>query len=86
MARRQVLVQLDDALVASLDHRAGEAGMSRSQLIRVAVAAHLRDLEWEEADRAAIEAYRRAPEDSRELPALDHLAAEVLAEEDWSEA
>jgi metal-responsive CopG/Arc/MetJ family transcriptional regulator len=57
-----VLVQLDDALVAALDERAGSAGISRSELIRTAIAAHLRDLDWEEGDRAAIDAYRRMPE------------------------
>jgi len=85
VARKQVLVQLDDELVAALDRRAEVGGISRSQLIRNAIAAHLRDLDWEEADRATIEAYRRAPEDPRELPALDRLAAETLGEEDRAE-
>ncbi len=85
VARKQVLVQLDDELVTALDERAGTAGMSRSELIRRAIAAHLRDLEWEEADRAAIEAYRRLPEDARELPALERLAAEILGGTDRDE-
>lgn len=85
VARKQVLVQLDDALVAALDRRANEAGVSRSELIRIAIADHLRDLDWEEADRAAIEAYRRVPEDARELLALDRLAVEILVDEDRPE-
>jgi predicted transcriptional regulator len=85
VARKQVLVQLDDALVAALDRRANEAGVSRSELIRTAIADHLRDLDWEEADRAAIEAYRRVPEDARELPALDRLAVEILGDEERNE-
>jgi len=85
VARKQVLVQLDDELVAALDRRAEEGGISRSQLIRNAIAAHLRDLDWEEADRATMEAYRRAPEDPRELPALDRLAAETLGVEEQAE-
>lgn len=80
VTRKQVLVQLDDELVAALDLQAETSGISRSQLIRNAIAAHLRDLEWEEADRAAIEAYRRVPEDARELPALERLAIEVLGD------
>jgi metal-responsive CopG/Arc/MetJ family transcriptional regulator len=71
--------------VAALDRRANEAGVSRSELIRTAIADHLRDLDWEEADRAAIEAYRRVPEDSRELPALDRLAVEILGDEERRE-
>jgi metal-responsive CopG/Arc/MetJ family transcriptional regulator len=84
VTRKQVLVQLDDELVDSLDRRARRAGVSRSELIRMAVAAHLRDLDWAEADRAAVEAYRRAPEEPTELPALDALAVETLGDEDWT--
>jgi metal-responsive CopG/Arc/MetJ family transcriptional regulator len=60
--RKQVLVQLDDELVSALDARAKGAGMSRSELIRQAIADHLRDLQWEEDERAAVAAYRRSPE------------------------
>ena len=81
VARKQVLVQLDDDLVAALDRRAARAGISRSELIRKAIARHLRDLEWEEADRVAVEAYTRIPEDPAELAALDQLAGEVLGGE-----
>ena len=62
MVRKQVLVQLDDALVEALDTRAQGTGVSRSELIRRAIASHLRDLDWAEQDRAAVESYRRAPE------------------------
>ncbi len=62
VARRQVLVQLDDALVDALDARAAAAEVSRSELIRRAIADHLRDLEWAEADELAVGSYRRSPE------------------------
>jgi hypothetical protein len=62
VARRQVLVQLDDALVEALDARAEAAEVSRSELIRRAIADHLRDLEWAEADELAVASYRRSPE------------------------
>ena len=62
MVRKQVLVQLDDALVEALDTRAQGTGVSRSELIRRAIASHLRDLEWAEQDRAAVESYRTTPE------------------------
>jgi predicted transcriptional regulator len=62
VTRRQVLVQLDNALVEALDARARAAAVSRSELIRGAVADHLRDLEWAEADDLAMASYRRSPE------------------------
>jgi metal-responsive CopG/Arc/MetJ family transcriptional regulator len=62
VARRQVLVQLDDALVAELDTLAQKVGVSRSELIRRAIASHLRDLDWAEQDRLAVASYRRSPE------------------------
>jgi metal-responsive CopG/Arc/MetJ family transcriptional regulator len=79
-----VLVQLDDELVAALDRRARTTGMNRSELIRIAIGEHIRDLEWAEADLAAIEAYRRLPESETELRALDELAVETLGDEDWT--
>ena len=62
VARKQVLVQLDDRQVAELDHRAREARVSRSELIRRAVDAHLRDLDWERLDQQTIAGYARVPE------------------------
>jgi len=63
VARKQVLVQLDDALVEALDTQAQAAGISRSELIRRAIADHLRDIEWAEHDAVAVAAYRRRPEE-----------------------
>jgi metal-responsive CopG/Arc/MetJ family transcriptional regulator len=62
VTRRQVLVQLDDALAEALDARAKAAEVSRSELIRGALANHLRDLEWADADDLAVASYRRSPE------------------------
>lgn len=81
MARKQVLVQLDDELVAELDRRAKKGGTSRSELIRRAIAAHLRDLDWEEKDQIMIEAYRRMPEDPAEDEAYLKLAMEAWPKE-----
>lgn len=80
MARKQVLVQLDDRMVAALDRRAKRAGVSRSELIRRAVAAHLRDVDLEDADRQLVEAYRRAPEEPTETDALLEVALEAWPE------
>ena len=62
MARRQVLVQLDDATVEELDAVGSKAGLSRSELIRRAIAGHLRDLDWAEHEAVAVAAYLRTPE------------------------
>jgi metal-responsive CopG/Arc/MetJ family transcriptional regulator len=69
--RKQVLVQLDDELVGELDRRAGRDKVSRSELIRRAVAAHLRDLDWEEQDRITVEAYKRVPDSETFKPWTD---------------
>ena len=55
-------MQLDDELVGQLDRWARKVRISRSELIRRAVAAHLRDLDWKEQDKVTVEAYRRSPE------------------------
>jgi metal-responsive CopG/Arc/MetJ family transcriptional regulator len=60
--RKQVLVQLDDRLVAELDRWAARSEVSRSELIRRAVASHLQDLDRQEQDRTTVEAYERVPD------------------------
>jgi Arc/MetJ-type ribon-helix-helix transcriptional regulator len=55
------MVQLTDELVKLLDQRAARDGTSRSQLIRDAVDAYLRDDREAEIDRQIIEGYRRIP-------------------------
>ncbi len=81
VARKQVLVQLDDELVAELDRRAKKEGASRSELIRRAIAAHLRDLDWEEKDQITVEAYRRIPEAPAEDEAYLKIATEAWPKE-----
>jgi metal-responsive CopG/Arc/MetJ family transcriptional regulator len=61
MARRQVLVQLNDELLALLDQRAAKSGRSRSDLIRGAIERELEaDLD-SAIDRAIVEGYTRLP-------------------------
>lgn len=64
MPRTQTLVQLSDALVAALDQRAAKHGVSRSQLIREAVEAHLRDDLDAEISRRIVAGYERFPQAS----------------------
>jgi metal-responsive CopG/Arc/MetJ family transcriptional regulator len=82
VARKQVIVQLDDRLVHSLDREAKRRGVSRSELIRRAATAFLDALDEAEAERQMIEAYRRIPDDVD--PAWDHAVMQIAAE-NWPE-
>lgn len=62
MPRKQVLVQLDDELLAALDRYTG-GRRTRSALIRRALAEWLERRMYEEAAREDVEAYTRYPED-----------------------
>lgn len=80
MARREVLVQLDDVLVAELDEVASRLGVSRSELLRRGAHAVLQVEDWAAADRALVEAYRRSPQDDRLVESLGELAGETVPE------
>ncbi|MGH2595890.1 MAG: ribbon-helix-helix protein, CopG family [Actinomycetota bacterium] len=74
MARRQVLVQLDDELVARLDEAAEALERNRSELIREALSAYLdagREAAW---DARTIRAYLEVPEDPEDLEAFARIA------------
>jgi metal-responsive CopG/Arc/MetJ family transcriptional regulator len=75
MARKQVIVQLDDELVGELDRAAKERGVSRSELIRRAARMLIQYLEERELDRRHEEGYRRLPEDAELVEAFTRLAA-----------
>ena len=77
MARKQVIVQLDEALIRELDREATARGVNRSELLRRAATAFLRASREVEDERRAVEAYRRMPEDPAETEALTRLAAET---------
>lgn len=77
MARREVLVQLDDDLVAQLDALATRLGTNRSELLRRAAHAVIDAEELATADRVLQGAYRRLPADPALLQAARRLAAET---------
>ncbi len=81
VARKEVLVQLDDELVAGLDRLAAERGTSRSELVRRGILAILQAAELADADRALQDAYRRVPPDPGLVEAAGRLAAETTP--DW---
>ena len=80
MARREVLVQLDDDLVARLDEVAKEQGTNRSELLRRGALAVLTAVELEAADRELQASYRRIPQDPLLVEAAELLASETAPE------
>ncbi len=75
VARREVLVQLDDGLVERLDRLARTLGTNRSELLRRGAQAVLDAQDLVEADRELVAAYRRLPPE----PALAESAARLAA-------
>lgn len=80
MARRQVLVQLDDDLVRRLDRLAEIQATNRSELLRRGAAAVLEAAETEAADEEFRQAYRRLPQDPIVVSAAALLAAQTVPE------
>ena len=80
MARREVLVQLDDDLVGRLDEIAQVRGTSRSALLREGAQAVIDADERLDADRRLIDAYRRMPEDPALIESAARLAARTMPE------
>lgn len=81
MPRREVLVQLDDELVARLDVLARRAKVSRSELLRRGALAVLQADEWVKADKRLKRGYAKHPPDPALLAASELLAAETIP--DW---
>lgn len=77
MARREVLVQLDDDLVAQLDALAKQLGTNRSELLRRGAQAVIDAEDLAAADRALQAAYRRQPQDPALVEAAWRLAGET---------
>lgn len=61
MPRTQTLVQLNDEMLALLDREAARRGLSRSALIRSAVAEYLHDARQAEITRDIVAGYERIP-------------------------
>ena len=80
MSRKEVLVQLDDELVAHLDALAEREGTSRSELLRRGAIAVLDAMAERDADDALIEAYRRTPQDPAVVRSARRLEARTAPE------
>jgi hypothetical protein len=80
MARREVLVQLEDELVARLDEMATRTEVSRSELLRRGAAAILNADELAQADKRLVDAYNKTPPDAALLESARRLAAQTSPE------
>ena len=80
MARKEVLVQLDDELVARLDAVAQQWGLSRSELLRRGAMAVLEAEQMRAADEALQAAYRQVPQHPAIVEAAARLAATTVPE------
>jgi metal-responsive CopG/Arc/MetJ family transcriptional regulator len=78
MARKEVLVQLDDGLVSRLDELATAQGTSRSELIRRGAIAVLEAADLADADRQLRDAYRKVPQDPALVQAARSFAARAV--------
>ena len=77
MARREVLVQLDDDLVEELDALAAQLGTNRSELLRRGAQAVISVEDLADADRALEGAYLRQPADPALIQSARRLAAQT---------
>lgn len=83
MARREVLVQLDDDLVEQLDRIANANDTNRSELLRRGARAIL-DLDRQRrTDRAVTDGYQRTPSTAGEDAAAVASLREAILEEPW---
>jgi len=80
MARRQTLIQLDDARLAALDERAAASGRSRSDLVREAIDVLLGTGDAAAVDAAIVEGYKRSPASERDPWAFQSAVAAIKAE------
>lgn len=78
MARREVLVQLDDRLVEDLDVLARELGLSRSELVRRGAQAVLDADALTKADIRLQNSYQSVPQDEVIIAAGARLARETM--------
>jgi predicted transcriptional regulator len=80
VARRQTLIQLDDARIAALDQRAAASGRSRSELVREAIDLLLDTGNAAAVDAAIVAGYERHPAPEPDAWTLRGALAAISAE------
>ncbi len=78
VARREVLVQLDDDLVDRLDEIARAQGTNRSELLRRGAQAVIAADDQAIADKDLVDAYRHQPADPALVLSAKRLAARTV--------
>ena len=81
MKKVQTLVQLSPDLLAALDQEAASSGRSRSDIIREAIANHLKQALDAEIDRKIVKGYRKKPQGPDEW--AEAAAREAISAEPW---
>lgn len=80
IGRRQTLIQLDEARLATLDQRAAAAGRSRSDLIREAIDLFLGLGDVAAVDGAIVAGYERIPAAAQSPWAFQSAISSIKAE------
>lgn len=83
MPKKVIQVPIDERLLKDLDNLSKKQHQARSELIRQACLHYLREIEYEELDRAYQEGYMRIPEEPTIGEAQLAMLDEVIAEEAW---
>ena len=81
----KITVSLPNELVAWVDLRQAEAGLTRSDIVRRALERELREERERELDEQYVRGYREQSEAADELGWADPVALEALADLPWEE-
>jgi metal-responsive CopG/Arc/MetJ family transcriptional regulator len=80
----QLVTRVDDRLLADVDQLLCEGvGSTRSDVVRLALEALVERHRREQAGRAIVDGYRRAPQSEKELAGLDEATRSLIEEEPW---
>lgn len=79
----QINIRLDDATVAALDGVAAREGVTRAEMVRMAVLRLLQAAERAAAASAYRDAYEEHPETAGDLRRAGRAAGRLTSEESW---
>jgi ribbon-helix-helix CopG family protein len=79
----QINIRLDDATVAALDGAAAREGVTRAEMVRMAVLRLLQAVERAAAASAYQDAYGEHPETAADVRRAGRAAGRLTSEESW---
>ena len=79
----QINIRLDDATVTALDGVAAREGVTRAEIVRMAVLRLLQAAERSAAASAYREAYEQRPETTGDVRRAERSAGRLTSEESW---